>query len=292
MEAESTSRRSLVMNATLWLAIATIGSLVGAAFVKGFAEAFLLAIAVAAGIEFFRRPAVKEWLRFLPRFPHLRLVGGAALTAAVFMLGWASGYPWVKPYPRDDGLIADFNGAFALPARTYNGNSFNIVLDSDWNKPSKVWYERIAESEPEGFLRIYYQLESVNNSPSYGGVFVDLSHLPAVPYDVSAFRGLHFRLRMGQAVQKERVSFVVPVASANINCGWNDYLEFPVAWNDLITDWKDIDVPFGKLRDPPFSIHQHHFDPHQVFRVAFIIKGAPGVSEHGFLDIDDISFQP
>src|SRR5581483_9515027 len=223
---------------------------------------------------------------------------GVAFSVVAFMGEKNAGYPWMKPYPRPDGLIADFKGGVHAPARTVYDGRFDIFVDSEWNlSASTAWYERIPEGDGPGFFRVHYALnpQGETNIP-YAGVFADLSLPPAHPYDLSRFEGLEFKVKAGPGQPSEDPRLIVAIASANIHTADYDYCEIEVPARDVTTSWVLEKVAFRDLSAPSWAPPRSspprdcHFDSSEVFRVTFALKGNAGVSSTGYVDLSEISF--
>jgi hypothetical protein len=224
-----------------------------------------------------------------------------AVVAVVFLVALATILYWqrpgpgpdVPPYPRPDGLVANFVTGPGGPPRNVFGLHFSQFSDSVWNLASKVWHRRMDQegTRGEGFLRIYYQLVSESDREPFVGVFTDFS-VPATARDLSAFRRLAVRMRIGQQHDPpiKVALFVYSTNVANWENGTPTYLIEP---QDLRQEWTSITVMFDRFGPSNTSTDGEtaRLDPARIVRVGIHITGTPMNTAHGHIDVDEIKFE-
>jgi len=136
------------------------------------------------------------------------------LIIGIFICAFYTGRVWPKKsskYPEKNGRIADFDGSLEkklgdCPARTVFFDSFNAILDSEWNGNSKCWYSRQQEDTvnkgtgnitQNGYLRFHYQLipKDEDNPIAYVGLWAAFSYPPPKKYDVSHYNKITLQIR-------------------------------------------------------------------------------------------------
>lgn len=302
------SKRSAHGHAPLLISIIVPGvcfvtALVVAGLTAGLArEIAMLCASAAAGVLF------QHFLRLLDNLLVKRPILGKTVQRALvivlagtcFFLGYQyymrgqllNALTQRPPYPRDDGMVADFTSAPGAPARNALGLQFSILSDSAWNKQSTLWYkpQNDLSSGDSTYLSIFYQLISTDDTEPYCGVYTDFSPPPPTSYDLSSFGHLSLRVRVASADALPRLSVVI--YSANIH---NYEYAFPacdIPTNDVTPEWVTVDIPLAAFQSPRHASYQVTLDTTQVYRIALILKGQPGTTTHGHVDVDEIRFLP
>jgi hypothetical protein len=231
---------------------------------------------------------------------HLFPTGGVAVAAGgvlalAFALFWLATTPRclaTAPFPRKDGVIADFGGAPGGPPRSGMGLQFSLLSDSSWNLPSIIRYERVSEDGARGgFLRIHYELISQGARESFVGVYVDFSYPPPCSFDVSSYSKLTALVRVGQPSEGLALSFVL--YSEGPAVAYFDYA-FPVyevPQHAIRQQWTSLNMPLREFKEPNFSTTRMRLDDRKVYRLGIVLKGPVDRTIHGHLDVDDLRFE-
>jgi hypothetical protein len=209
-----------------------------------------------------------------------------------------------SPFPRSDGMIADFKTGLRGPARNVFQENFNIISDSEWNGTSKCWYsleyEPVADdagvSSANQFLRLDYEINprSEKGAEAYVGVYTDFSFPPPQSYDVSAFTQFGFRIRKDTPDNLTNASVYVFLATDNQpkTPGYYDWCEHVVPPGMINTRWSTVQFPLSAsaFTTPAWSSQQRELDLKRVFRIGIAIRSIATNTIHGHIDIDDIRF--
>jgi len=235
----------------------------------------------------------KTW-KFFSANPYFMLV--LVLVIAIVYLAIPSS---PIPYPRKDGMIANFSIGPGGPARNSIGETFTPILDSEYNGDSKCWYKlkwEMIQGERNGFLRLYYQLAPriERDAEAYVGIFTDFSYPPPKIFDISDFTAISFRIRSSQPDSK-RIGVFITLASSNVppKPGSYDFPEYQVSEGNVTDKWQVIKIPLASFAPPYFSSRRNkiNLDLTKVFRFALAIRSSSDSPIHGYLDIDDIKFE-
>jgi hypothetical protein len=114
---------------------------------------------------------------------------------------------------------------------------------------------------------------------------------PPVPYDVSEFRRLALRIRLGQSITDSPVRIAAVLYSTNIK---NDEYAFPTYdLNNyaLTQQWRDISMPLAEFGHSFFVNYDLTLDLRGVYRFALLLRGLPRATIHGYIDVGDIRFR-
>lgn len=198
------------------------------------------------------------------------------------------------PYPRDDGLIADFTSGRQGPARTALDSRFSLFSDSVWNLHSKVWYERIDEESewpPNGFIRVNYALVPASGREPYVGIYADLSFPPPILYDVSRFHTLTVHLRSSQPVSNGSIRIAFVLYSANVNNHDYAFATWYVPPQSVGERWTTIGTTLNDFVRPHFVNYDVALDPKRVYRIGIVIFGPANQLTKGYIDIDELRFR-
>lgn len=199
----------------------------------------------------------------------------------------------VLPYPRADGLIADFASGPGGPARSALGTQFSIFSDSVFNVGSKIWYERLDEpnTNGNGFLRIHYQLEPSSALGPYVGLYVDFSTPPPVSYNLSQFRRVAMRLRSEPSSTVNPIDVAVVLYSANVTNFEYAFPRWQVPRQNLRPEWTAVNGAFADFLSPPFVSYDVTLDPARTYRLGLLISAERPEPVHGHIDVDDLRFE-
>jgi hypothetical protein len=197
--------------------------------------------------------------------------------------------PGASQKPSVPAILATF-GNFWPNANT--GAEWHIFNDNKFLGRSSVWYETVLNSESDGdhFLRVYFNLKRGARSQigdAYVGIYLELAP-PLGSASLSRYSGMKFRARHSNNSPTHSVRYLVSLANPKIpGFAYHEY-EFT---RSLSQDarFSLVEVPFAALHQPEWYLDRlPPFDPSNVFRISFIIRG---VEESGYLDIDDLVFR-
>ncbi len=284
-----TSRRYVALVAT------TAALILVASFSSGFAQNVLLVfIGAIAAVLVAKFPplSVREAAPLLLTLTFLGLLG-----STIFLALELSGRPATDslPFPRNDGMLANFISGPGGPARNTFGGQFSIMSDSNWNLSSKIWFKRETEkSKPRnGFLRILFQLESNEDREPYGGIYSDLSYPPPSTFNVTDFNYLSFRVRLGQSSEEAPISVMLVLYSKNVQNKHYAFPSYKIEGDHLSGEWQPIRIPLSEFVEPYFVDFgaDMTLDPTEVYRWGVILIGEPGRTTHGSIDLDDVRFE-
>jgi hypothetical protein len=197
----------------------------------------------------------------------------------------------VRNPPRSPGMlppvaVADFRGTKGSGARTVNGLAFSLMSDSSFNMKSKVWYERVQESNEAGtgFMRIFYEIVPTGDAEGYVGVYADFTPPPPKSVSMEGRQGVALRMRLAQEADSlPEVRFVL-YSDNNIN----PLYAYPIARVQVNRDWRKFTLPFSDFGPPPFARSQIQLDTRRLFRFGIVVVSDKAV--HGYLDVTDIVF--
>ena len=187
------------------------------------------------------------------------------------------------------GLLASFDGGG--PARGEQGEHWSLFSDNAWNMHSKVWYRRAFETEggTEGFLRVFFEFDNHEEEAPYAGVYMDLNRT----YDLSQFRGLSLRVRLGQPLKTAPIRVAAILYCSEMRA--EGLSLHPTAYVEsirLTTHWAELEIPFEAFQAPNKAPIEIEFDPHEVYQVGLMLVGTPGSPAHGSVDFDDLHLIP
>lgn len=199
----------------------------------------------------------------------------------------------VPSFPNEDGLIANFNSLTDGPLVL---NAFKIPFfafsDSQQGMDSVFSYNRVQDSDTEGYLEIVYQLQSKDSRPPYVGLLTDFADPFPVPYSLAKFNTLKLKVKAGQPYADSPIRVRLILYSANISVPRTQ--EFPfyeIPKQFLTTEWADVEARFDRFVEAVGpSGERRPLDVNQVYRIGIEIIGPPNAVTHGRLYIDELYF--
>jgi len=201
--------------------------------------------------------------------------------------------PYINPraFQRKSGRVPAILATFGSgwPA-TNNGLEWGVFNDNKYLGRSTAWFETAANPDLGGdyFLRMHYTILRGQRSQigeGYCGMFTDLRP-PLGTVDLTGFAALRFRARRSPAAPAG-LRYLVSLANPQIpRYGYHEF-----DFSQLLRvdgAFTEVRVPFTLLRQPDWwTEEKQRFDPEEVQRLSFVVKGSDG---DGYLDIDDIGF--
>lgn len=271
------------------LGVGTVAIALGFWTENAFVQGLLANVGVAAlvsGLTVLQFLSFKQALRLL--FLSLLFSAGVIVGAMLRQ----SDSPPEFPARAGVGTVADFTLGSGGPARNAFGLHFSMFSDSSWNLESKVWFARVSDQgSANGFLRLNYQLQPKDDHEPYVGVYTDFSLPPPSVLDISRFRRLTMRVRLGQPLNDSPIHLSAVLYSANVHDGEYIFPTFEVPDALLSQEWHTVAMPLDDFVNPSISGRMVFLDKRVVYRVAILIRGFPTQAAHGHIDIDDIQFQ-
>lgn len=226
--------------------------------------------------------------------PWILIVAACGLAYLVLMVLRPPDPSRFTPYPRADGLVADFTAGLGRPAKTVFDTEFSLLSDSSSNLGSHVSYTREVDrdaKEGQGFMRIRYDLEPSKSVEGFVGVYADFSFPPPRTFDVSRFDTIELRVRLPRSASEADVNVRFVLFSANVDTKTYAYPSVTLPLSAAAGEWQNLSIRLCDLTDPPFRTDLVSCDSRQVFRFAFVIVNRSAARNQSHLDIDEIRFR-
>ncbi len=206
------------------------------------------------------------------------------------------GCPAVLAY-RDDGIVADFTTSELGYPRNAMREIFGVFSDLKFGGESRASYKkwrRESSADDDYFLQVRYSLHPpLGSRVGYAGVFTSFSQPPQIPYDISAFTGIQFDLRVDEKALHEstfEVAVTLPTADwPRDPPGSEDWSEACLSGRDLRPGWLKVTMPFSRFGKAKYSGRTYAFNRTRVFQLSFAVR-AGTTMEEGELDLDNIRF--
>lgn len=266
-------------------------------FTEGYWQATLIGVATV----FFTLAATEALNNYRDQFVRpifyvtLLTIGLAALIGTTLYLTYRLiNMTRVPSYPAfAKGMIADFNGGTGSKPHTVFGTECAIISDSSHNLDSHLTYKLLdPDHNGEGHLELSFHLESNSDDTPFTGIFCSFSFFPEVPYDVSYFHKLSFRIRSVETHPSYVVRAVLYSGTPSYQGRSYAMPSYEVTPGELSSSWDNpLVVHFDDFHPAKFFRSDARFDPHHAYRIGFVVVGKPGSTADGKIDVDDIAFR-